>query len=273
MEIKCQECRNSKILARIVQQGNRKKGYFRYLFEFQSQVVLKVINATECMQYFGIMHSILLRSFCVFSARARFAATKPASLRRCMTMFFDSPEPFVDAKTFFDDLSTTAIHQFAYSFESRLIGTIVGNVLAGIAFKVLADVVTDLYQDWQAKRQPKTMLQKVEAIVKPPIQSPIITKEAWAKLVLCIMIDAVSDSSFLIPGIGEIEDIAWAPLAALAMKYLFNSDAVAMAEFVKELLPFTDIIPLACTVWLLENVFVTSPLVKILNILPKTTRR
>eukprot|EP00597_Dinobryon_sp_UTEXLB2267_P008449 CAMPEP_0170085412 /NCGR_PEP_ID=MMETSP0019_2-20121128/20298_1 /TAXON_ID=98059 /ORGANISM="Dinobryon sp., Strain UTEXLB2267" /LENGTH=130 /DNA_ID=CAMNT_0010301853 /DNA_START=367 /DNA_END=759 /DNA_ORIENTATION=+ len=93
-----------------------------------------------------------------------------------------------------------------------------------------------------------------------------IAPSAWFKLLACIAIDLVSDSSFLLPGVGEAEDIAWAPISAFLLKTLFDSNAVGAIEFAKEILPFTDIIPLATSVWFLENVFSDTPLAKSLGV-------
>jgi hypothetical protein len=41
---------------------------------------------------------------------------------------------------------------------------------------------------------------------------------AWIKLVICIGVDLVGDSSFLFPGVGETEDIVWAPIGALILR-------------------------------------------------------
>lgn len=195
------------------------------------------------------------------------------------------PSQFVDQQTFLDQLSATTSSTFMNSFEARIVGTIVGNILAGGAFKLVADVVSSALQrkdssvakddpldhafGWTKSKSKDSSVVKRDAATTSP---PQISREAWLKLLLCILIDAISDSSFILPGIGELEDVAWAPLSAFAMKYLFDSDAVAIAEFVKEILPFTDIIPLASTVWLLENVFFTSPIAQLLKLDKKDTK-
>lgn len=174
------------------------------------------------------------------------------------------------------DAAKQASESFFYGFQARVIGTVFGNILAGIAFKVVADYASNAWREHQekqvdqelskearAKRQFDMMLDSKN---KPSISSPKIPNEAWFKLFVCVVIDAISDSSFVLPGVGELEDVVWAPLAALALRSLFQSDTVAYAEFAKEILPFTDIIPFATTVWLLENVFVDSPLAALLKI-------
>eukprot|EP01031_Cornospumella_fuschlensis_P024933 gene24933-30123_t len=174
------------------------------------------------------------------------------------------------------DVAKQATDSFFYGFQARVIGTVFGNIVAGIAFKVVADYASNAWREFQEKQvdqdlsKESTSQRRFNMKLKdkqiPAISSPKIPREAWFKLFLCIMIDAVSDSSFVLPGIGELEDVVWAPLAALALRSLFQSDTVAYAEFVKEILPFTDIVPFATTMWFLENVFVDSPLAALLKI-------
>ncbi len=77
-----------------------------------------------------------------------------------------------------------------------------------------------------------------------------------AKLALCILIDIVGSSSELIPIIGEATDVIWAPIAAVLMRNLFyGSNIVLVLEFVEEVLPFTDILPLATLCWVLDTFF------------------
>ena len=79
--------------------------------------------------------------------------------------------------------------------------------------------------------------------------------DAWAKLVVCLVIDGLGDSSFLFPGLGELSDAAYAPLEAFLLGQLFQSNAISGVGFVEEALPFTDILPTATIAWLLENFF------------------
>ena len=87
-----------------------------------------------------------------------------------------------------------------------------------------------------------------------PIHSPIPVD--LAKLALCILIDVVGSSSELLPVIGEVTDIVWAPIAALLMRNLFyGSNVILVLEFAEEILPFTDILPLATLCWVLDTFF------------------
>ena len=69
------------------------------------------------------------------------------------------------------------------------------------------------------------------------------------KLALCILIDIIGTSSELIPFVGELTDVAWAPIAALLLRNLFyGSNVVFALEFSEEFFPYTDILPLA-SIW------------------------
>ena len=83
---------------------------------------------------------------------------------------------------------------------------------------------------------------------------------------ISLIIDFIGDTSFLLPGIGETEDIIAAPLEAFVIGKLFDSNFITFIEFAKEILPGTDILPVATIAWLLENVFDDSELAKLLQL-------
>ena len=146
-----------------------------------------------------------------------------------------------------------SILSYCYHSPSRIVGALVGNLLAGLLFKFIAD---QFFQKTQEVTQKMTTT----------VARSDISSGAWIKLLFCIMIDLVGDSSFLLPGVGELEDVGWAPISAFILSKFFGSNAVATLEFGKEILPGTDIIPVATLAWLLENVFVDSPLTGILGL-------
>ena len=107
-----------------------------------------------------------------------------------------------------------------------------------------------------SKAASEAAQRKVESI--PP--------EAWAKLVVCLVIDGLGDSSFLFPGLGELSDAAYAPLEAFLLNQLFRSNAIASLGFIEEALPFTDVLPTATLAWVLEEFFADSPPGKLLGL-------
>jgi hypothetical protein len=75
----------------------------------------------------------------------------------------------------------------------------------------------------------------------------------YKKLALGILFDAIGYVSFLIPGIGEFTDIAWAPLSGWLMTKLYKGKAGKIAgvvTFVEEALPGFDVIPTFTLMWI-----------------------
>ena len=96
-----------------------------------------------------------------------------------------------------------------------------------------------------------------------------IPKDAWAKLVACLVIDGLGDSSFLLPGLGEFSDGVYAPLEAFLLGQLFQSNAISSIGFLEEALPFTDVLPTATLAWFVENFFSDTVMGKVLGLQPK----
>lgn len=78
--------------------------------------------------------------------------------------------------------------------------------------------------------------------------APAVVQPDFGKLLLCIAIDVIGSSSELVPFVGEVTDLVWAPIAGLALRSLYGSNILFALEFAEEILPFTDILPLA-TLW------------------------
>lgn len=97
--------------------------------------------------------------------------------------------------------------------------------------------------------------------------------EAWTKLVACLVIDGLGDSSFLLPGLGELSDVAYAPLSAWLLGQLFQSNAVSSIAFWEEALPITDALPTATLAWVLQHFFPNSFLSKRLGLQPPPPSR
>merc|ERR1712008_19893 len=74
------------------------------------------------------------------------------------------------------------------------------------------------------------------------------------KLMACVGLDLAGDASYMLPfEVGELTDLAFAPMQGLMLRRMFNSDCFAALGVTEELLPFVDIIP-TCTIgWILSN--------------------
>jgi hypothetical protein len=67
--------------------------------------------------------------------------------------------------------------------------------------------------------------------------------------------------------VGEATDFVWAPIAGLLLRNLFyGSNVVLILEFVEEILPFTDFLPLATICWVLDTFYGESSLAKTLGL-------
>ncbi|MDW5288352.1 hypothetical protein [Formosa sp. PL04] len=80
----------------------------------------------------------------------------------------------------------------------------------------------------------------------------------YKKLALCILLDAVGYVSFILPGIGELTDIIWAPASAYIMTKLFKGQQGKIAagiSFLEEAMPGVDIIPTFTLMWFYTYVF------------------
>jgi hypothetical protein len=77
-------------------------------------------------------------------------------------------------------------------------------------------------------------------------------KEKTTKLILSIALDCVGMLTFLAPGIGEVLDFGWAPIAAVANFLMFRGvtgAAGGVGTFLEELLPGADWIPSFTITW------------------------
>ena len=80
----------------------------------------------------------------------------------------------------------------------------------------------------------------------------------YQKLALSLLFDAIGYVSYLIPGIGELSDIVWAPASAYLMTKMYkgNKGKIAGAiTFVEEAMPGLDVVPTFTLMWLFTYVF------------------
>ncbi|WP_397362656.1 hypothetical protein [Olleya sp. R77988] len=80
----------------------------------------------------------------------------------------------------------------------------------------------------------------------------------YTKLFLGLLFDALGYVSFIIPGIGEFSDVAWAPASAWLMTKLYKGRSgkiAAVFTFIEEALPGLDIIPSFTIMWFYTYVY------------------
>jgi hypothetical protein len=76
----------------------------------------------------------------------------------------------------------------------------------------------------------------------------------WGRLLVSLIVDALGSASYLLPGVGEIFDVVWAPIQTILIMAMYDetSPNLKYLSMVEELLPFTDIVPSATLGWLAE---------------------
>lgn len=76
----------------------------------------------------------------------------------------------------------------------------------------------------------------------------------YKKLTKCVLLDLVGMSSTVIPVIGPLLDVIWAPVAASISYKMFGEKRgkyTSLVTFIEELLPGTDIVPSFTIFWFL----------------------
>mmetsp|Transcript_5489 Transcript_5489/g.6384 ORF Transcript_5489/g.6384 Transcript_5489/m.6384 type:complete len:253 (-) Transcript_5489:102-860(-) len=162
------------------------------------------------------------------------------------------------------------------TLKARILSLIIGQIVATIIFAIIgyfaASQLSEI-SDWVTKNASKNINQllgtpstttgknSIEKGFKVPGTIDI------SKLGICILIDTIGSSSELLPVIGEITDAVWAPIAAVLMRNLFyGSNVILVLEFAEEILPFTDIVPLASLCWVVDTFFVETEVARALGL-------
>ena len=83
----------------------------------------------------------------------------------------------------------------------------------------------------------------------------------WGKLIVSLLIDGAGSASYLVPVVGEVTDLGWAPIQTVLIMALYedqqnkmegqNPEWLKYVSFAEEILPFTDIVPTATMGWLM----------------------
>ena len=87
----------------------------------------------------------------------------------------------------------------------------------------------------------------------PPTPTPDEQQAKLTKLLVSVLIDLIGMATYAVPAIGEVGDLAWAPISAYLVYQLYGNGLIAGLALAEELLPGLDIIPTATIAWLLEN--------------------
>jgi hypothetical protein len=196
------------------------------------------------------------------------------------------PHEFVDFNTFsmavvetFDGSQIVdpivVSNVFWTSLQTKLISFVIGQVLATIVFTLLLWLIGSQISNIMTFLSDRISTVWKEQPPPPPttLRIPIELQEStpppadFSKLLLCMAIDVIGSSSELIPFVGEITDVVYAPVAAWLLRSIFGSNNVLfLLEFAEEILPFTDILPLATICWVVDTYYRDSDLAKVLRL-------
>ena len=76
-------------------------------------------------------------------------------------------------------------------------------------------------------------------------------------LAFCLVMDAIGNLSYFLPGVGEFFDAIWAPVSGFIFYLCFggiSGAAGGLFNFIEEILPGTDFIPSFTIMWFLQDV-------------------
>jgi hypothetical protein len=82
----------------------------------------------------------------------------------------------------------------------------------------------------------------------------LLPQNMWTKLAVSLTIDTIGNASYLLPVVGELADVSWAPLQTLLIMAYYDASSpnLKYLSFLEELLPLTDCVPSATLGWLME---------------------
>jgi hypothetical protein len=162
---------------------------------------------------------------------------------------------------------------FWSKLQSNFLSILIGQFLAASVFGVFLSIASSQFV--------KIVDFATGALTPKPSNSPLnvpadLSVDGTAKrrrdidvkkLAICLIIDIIGTSSEAIPIVGEVTDLLWAPIAATALRSLFGgNNIVFVLEFAEEILPFTDILPLATFCWVVDTFYEESDVAKALGL-------
>jgi hypothetical protein len=155
---------------------------------------------------------------------------------------------------------------FWTSLKAKLFSLFIGQILAVIVFAIISKLAATQIGTLTDFLSKKFLGENVPQKLKMPPKTSYIVQPDFVKLALCIAIDVIGTSSEIVPFFGELTDVLWAPIAGYALRSIYGSNVLFALEFTEEILPFTDILPLATVCWVVDTFFADSDLAKLLQL-------
>jgi len=75
-------------------------------------------------------------------------------------------------------------------------------------------------------------------------------------IAICILMDLVGMATYFFPGLGEVFDLAWAPVSGYIFFKMFGGKVGMIGgvlNFLEEIIPFTDVIPSFTIAWFIRK--------------------
>lgn len=174
---------------------------------------------------------------------------------------------FLTAVDIFDGSAVDPVvvsNMFWAGLKGKIVAVLVGSLVATIAFAILMSFVASKllqageFLSDQIKSSSSSSSSTSQSANKNTSKtflkannrnSEISSTPDFKKLFICLAIDAIGSSSEIIPILGKSTDFLFAPIAGTILRSLFGgSNILFLLEFTEEILPFTDVLPLA-TIW------------------------
>eukprot|EP00977_Amphora_coffeiformis_P005311 scaffold1131_cov161-Amphora_coffeaeformis.AAC.5 len=160
---------------------------------------------------------------------------------------------------------------FWSSLATKILSLVLGQILATIVFSVVISIAASQLSGVM-DRVSKGIVERLFGPPPPKLRMPPGSTGKpqqidLQKLAICLAIDVLGTSSELLPIVGELTDVIYAPIAATLLRNLYGgSNVVFLLEFSEEILPFTDILPLATICWVVDTFAPESGLARLLQL-------
>ncbi|CAJ1969328.1 unnamed protein product [Cylindrotheca closterium] len=195
----------------------------------------------------------------------------PVSVSHVSNSLLTAVEVF-DGSTIVDPVVVSDV--FWNSLRSKFLALVIGQVLSAIVFAAISSFfaaqisqVGTFVKEKIFPEDPNKPKKTAQAASNSPAQQQQQVDADFGKLLVCLAIDFFGVASEAVPVLGELADVVYAPAAAALLRSLYGGSNVLFGlEFAEEILPLTDIIPLATIAWVVETYFANSELAKILSV-------
>ncbi len=94
-------------------------------------------------------------------------------------------------------------------------------------------------------------------IPRDPLDAVPGLEHPWVQLAVSVLFDVIGMLGYVIPMIGELGDVVWAPIQAIFIGAMVGREHYGLyfvvIGFTEEILPFTDFVPSCTIAWIWKN--------------------